>query len=48
MIVDRLAATGADLVVLGAYSHSWLRELIFGGVTRTAVQSMPVTTFLSR
>jgi nucleotide-binding universal stress UspA family protein len=48
VIVDRLAATGADLVVLGAYSHSWLRELIFGGVTRTAVQSMPVTTFLSR
>ena len=48
VITDRLAATGADLVVLGAYSHSWLRELIFGGVTRSAVKSMPVTTFLSR
>ncbi|MBL8658310.1 MAG: universal stress protein [Rhodospirillales bacterium] len=28
------AAAGADLVVMGAYSHSRLRELILGGVTR--------------
>ena len=48
VIADRLAATGADLLVLGAYSHSWLRELLFGGVTRTVVQAMPVATFLSR
>ena len=48
VIRSRLAATGADLLVLGAYSHSWLRELLFGGVTRTVLQSMPVTAFLSR
>ena len=48
VIRNRLAATGADLLVLGAYSHSWLRELLFGGVTRTVLQSMPVTAFLSR
>ena len=48
VIRDRLAATGADLLVLGAYSHSWFRELLFGGVTRTVLQSMPVTAFLSR
>ncbi len=48
VIRNRLAATGADLLVLGAYSHSWLRELVFGGVTRTVIQSMPVTAFLSR
>jgi nucleotide-binding universal stress UspA family protein len=48
VIRGRLAATGADLLVLGAYSHSWLRELLFGGVTRTVLQSMPVTAFLSR
>jgi len=48
VIRNRVAATGADLLVLGAYSHSWLRELIFGGVTRTVLQSMPVTAFLSR
>ena len=45
---DRIAATGADLLVLGAYGHSWLRELLFGGVTRTVLQSLPVTAFLSR
>ncbi len=45
---ERLLATGADLLVLGAYSHSWLRELLFGGVTRSAVRAMPVATFLSR
>jgi nucleotide-binding universal stress UspA family protein len=48
VIRNRLAATGADLLVLGAYSHSWLRELLFGGVTRTVLKSMPVTAFLSR
>jgi nucleotide-binding universal stress UspA family protein len=48
VIRNRIAATGADLLVLGAYSHSWLRELLFGGVTRTVLQSMPVTAFLSR
>ena len=45
---NRLLATGADLLVLGAYSHSWLRELLFGGVTRTVRAAMPVATFLSR
>jgi nucleotide-binding universal stress UspA family protein len=48
VIGNRVAATGADLLVLGAYSHSWFRELLFGGVTRTVLQSMPVTAFLSR
>jgi nucleotide-binding universal stress UspA family protein len=48
VIRNRLAATGADLLVLGAYSHSWLRELLFGGVTRTVLHTMPVTAFLSR
>lgn len=48
VIRDRLAATGADLLVLGAYSHSWLKQLIFGGVTRTVLHTMPVTAFLSR
>jgi nucleotide-binding universal stress UspA family protein len=48
VIQNRAAATGADLLVLGAYSHSWLREFLFGGVTRSVLQSMPITTFLSR
>ncbi len=48
LIQERLAASGADLLVLGAYSHSWLRELLFGGVTRSILRSAPVTVFLSR
>lgn len=48
VIRDRVAETGTDLLVMGAYSHSWLRQMLFGGVTRTVLQSMPVTSFLSR
>lgn len=48
IIQKRLAASGADMVVLGAYSHSWLRQLLFGGVTRSVLRSVPVAAFLSR
>lgn len=48
VIQDRLAETGADLLVLGAYSHSWLRRLLFGGVTQSVLRSGQVTVFLSR
>lgn len=48
VIQNRLVETGADLVVMGAYSHSWLRELLFGGVTRAMLKSLPVAAFLSR
>lgn len=48
VIQNRVAETGADLLVLGAYSHSWLRQLLFGGVTRTVLRTVPVAAFLSR
>lgn len=48
IIQTRIAETGADLLVLGAYSHSWLRQLLFGGVTRTVLRTTPVAAFLSR
>lgn len=48
VIRDRVAATGADLLVLGAYSHSWLRQFLFGGLTRTVLQSAPVPCLMSR
>ncbi|WP_214471864.1 universal stress protein [Mesorhizobium sp. dw_380] len=48
MIQNRVAETGADLLVLGAYSHSWLRQLLFGGVTRTVLRTAQVAAFLSR
>lgn len=45
---NRLVETGADMIVVGAYSHSWLHRLLYGGVTRTVLRSSPVTAFLSR
>jgi nucleotide-binding universal stress UspA family protein len=48
VLQNRLAETGADLLVLGAYSHSWLRRLLFGGVTQSVLRSSQVAALLSR
>lgn len=48
VVQNRLTETGADLLVLGAYSHSWLRRLLFGGVTQSVLRSGKVAAFLSR
>jgi len=37
----------ADLIVMGAWGHSRLHELVLGGVTRTLLQSMTVPVLLS-
>ncbi len=47
-IENRIAETNADLLVMGAYSQSWLKQFFFGGATRTVLKSMPVTTLMSR
>lgn len=46
-ILSRAAETGADLIVMGAYSHSRARELILGGATRELFKSMTVPTLMS-
>ncbi len=38
---------GADLVVMGAYGHSRLREWVFGGLTRDMLQMTPVCCLMS-
>jgi nucleotide-binding universal stress UspA family protein len=48
VIENHAAESRPDLIVMGAYSHSWLREFLFGGTTRTLLRSMPVPTFMSR
>lgn len=45
---DYVIAERADLLVLGAYSHSRIRELVFGGVTRSMLNNLPVLTLFSR
>ncbi len=36
----------ADLIVMGAYSHSRLRELVFGGVTQAMLETAGIPIFL--
>lgn len=38
---------GVDLMVMGAYGHSRLRELAFGGATRSILETMTVPVILS-
>jgi nucleotide-binding universal stress UspA family protein len=47
-IENRLSDSSIDLLVMGAYTHSRLWQLIFGGTTRTLLQSMTAMTLLSR
>jgi nucleotide-binding universal stress UspA family protein len=38
----------AELLVMGAYGHSRLRERIFGGVTRSMLENPPLPVFMAR
>lgn len=46
-ILSHAADIQADLLVMGGYGHSRLREWVLGGVTRTILQTMTVPTLLS-
>ena len=46
-ILNEAADSGADLIVIGAYGHSRLREFVFGGVTRTLLQNMTAPVLMS-
>ncbi|MBA1159092.1 universal stress protein [Microvirga mediterraneensis] len=39
--------THAEMIVMGGYVHSRLRELVFGGVTQSLLKQSPVPLFLS-
>jgi nucleotide-binding universal stress UspA family protein len=45
--LSRLADLGADLLVMGAYGHSRVRELLLGGATRAVLRSMTVPVLMS-
>ena len=47
LLLSRIADLGADLLVMGAYGHSRLRELVLGGVTRTILTEMTVPVLMS-
>ena len=41
-------AENSEIVVMGAYGHSRLREWMFGGVTRYFLENTPICCFMSR
>jgi nucleotide-binding universal stress UspA family protein len=46
-ILSAIADLGVDLLVVGAYGHSRLREFVFGGTTRHVMRHMTTPTLLS-
>jgi nucleotide-binding universal stress UspA family protein len=46
-ILSHAADTSVDLLVMGGYGHSRMREFLLGGVTRGILASMTVPTLMS-
>jgi nucleotide-binding universal stress UspA family protein len=46
-IRSHAAQYSADLIVMGGYGHSWLREFILGGATRDILESTVAPTLMS-
>jgi nucleotide-binding universal stress UspA family protein len=46
-LLSHAADFGADLIVMGGYGHSRIREVILGGVTHTILRSMTVPVLMS-
>ncbi len=47
VLLNRASDIGADLIVMGAYGHSRMRELVLGGATRHILAHMTVPVLLS-
>jgi len=48
LLLSQAVAFRADLLVIGAYGHSTLRERLFGGVTRTVLYQAGLPVLMSR
>jgi nucleotide-binding universal stress UspA family protein len=46
-LLSLAADTSADLLVMGCYSHSRARELVFGGASRTLLKSMTLPVLMA-
>lgn len=46
-LLNRASDLGADLIVMGAYGHSRMREFVFGGATHTLLNQMTVPVLMS-
>jgi len=46
-LLSRATDEAADLIVMGAYGHSRLRELVLGGVSRELLGHMTVPVLMA-
>jgi nucleotide-binding universal stress UspA family protein len=46
-LLSRVSDKGCDLLVIGGYAHSRLRDLVVGGVTETMLEHMTVPVLMS-
>ncbi len=47
VIIGEASDAGADLVVMGGYGHSRLRELVLGGATQSLLDHMPIPVLIA-
>ncbi len=47
LLLSRAADLSADLIVMGAYGHARLRQIVFGGTTRHMLHHMTVPVLMS-
>lgn len=47
VLLNHAAEQSRDLIIIGGYGHSRLREIILGGVTRGLIRTSPVPVLLS-
>ena len=46
-ILEEATALNADLLVMGGYAHSRLRELVFGGATRELLRATTIPILMA-
>jgi nucleotide-binding universal stress UspA family protein len=47
VLLSHAADNAADLLVMGGFGHSRLRELVLGGVTRGILEAMTIPTLMA-
>lgn len=48
LLRQHVTEIGCDMIVMGSYGHSRLRERIFGGVTAAILDDCPVPVLMAR
>lgn len=44
---EHATTSGAEMLVMGAFVHSWFRQTVLGGVTRSLLDDTPVPLFMA-